>query len=132
MVSKKIDASSIELWRYYRRQPYLFAQLPEAWQSSVEANYHDAMKRVRMRQRRKAIPISIMATLAALTVGKAKSTVYTTALTGTSADTSYSSSTDANGNLVYRFANGDSITTTGSGTNVYAVNLVNSSPKVIL
>jgi outer membrane autotransporter protein len=132
MVSKKIDASSIELWRYYRRQPYLFAQLPEAWQSSMEANYHDAMKRVRMRQRRKAIPISIMATLAALTVGKAKSTVYTTALTGTSADTSYSSSTDANGNLVYRFANGDSITTTGSGTNVYAVNLVNSSPKVIL
>jgi outer membrane autotransporter protein len=132
MVSKKIDASSIELWRYYRRQPYLFAQLPEAWQSSVEANYHDAMKRVRMRQRRKAIPISIMATLAALTAGKAKSTVYTTALTGTSADTSYSSSTDANGNLVYRFANGDSITTTGSGTNVYAVNLVNSSPKVIL
>lgn len=131
-MSKKIDASSIELWRYYRRQPYLFAQLPEAWQLSVEANYSDAMKRLRMRQRRKAIPISIMATLAVLTVGKAKSTVYTTTLTGTLADTSYSSSTDANGNLVYRFADGDSITTTGSGTNVYAVDLVNSSPKVVL
>src|SRR5581483_3439189 len=106
MVSKKIDASSIELWRYYRRQPYLFAQLPEAWQLSMEANYNDAMKRLRLRQRRKAIPISIMATLAALTVGKAKATVYTTTLTGTSADTSYSSSMDANGNLVYRFADG--------------------------
>jgi outer membrane autotransporter protein len=132
MVSKKIDASSIELWRYYRRQPYLFAQLPEAWQLSLEANYNDAMKRLRMRQRRKAIPISIMATLAALTVTKAKSTVYTTTLTGTSADTSYSSSTDANGNLVYRFADGDSITTTGSGANVYGVDLENSNPKVIL
>jgi len=131
-VNKKIDASSIELWRYYRRQPYLFAQLPEAWQSSVEANYHDAMKRVRMRQRRKAIPISIMATLAALTVGKAKSTTYTTTLTGTSADTSYSSSTDASGNLVYRFASGDSLSTTGTGANVYGVDLENSSPKVIL
>ena len=132
MVSKKIDASSIELWRYYRRQPYLFAQLPEAWQLSMEANYNDAMKRLRLRQRRKAIPISIMATLAALTVGKAKATVYTTTLTGTSADTSYSSSMDANGNLVYRFADGDSITTTGSGTSVYAVDLENSSPKVVL
>jgi outer membrane autotransporter protein len=132
MVSKKIDASSIELWRYYRRQPYLFAQLPEAWQLSLEANYNDAMKRLRMRQRRKAIPISIMATLAALTVTKAKSTVYTTTLTGTSADTSYSSTTDANGNLVYRFADGDSITTTGSGANVYGVDLENSNPKVIL
>ena len=132
MVNKKIDASSIELWRYYRRQPYLFAQLPEAWQLSMEANYNDAMKRLRLRQRRKAIPISIMATLAALTVGKAKSTVYTTTLTGTSADTSYSSSMDANGNLVYRFADGDSITTTGSGTSVYAVDLENSSPKVVL
>lgn len=132
MVSKKIDASSIELWRYYRRQPCLFAQLPEAWQLSVEANYHDAMRRLRMRQRRKAIPISIMATFAALSVGKAKSTVYTTTLTGTSADTSYSSSTDANGNLVYHFADGDSITTTGSGANVYGVDLENSNPKVIL
>jgi outer membrane autotransporter protein len=132
MVSKKIDASNIELWRYYRRQPYLFAQLPQAWQLSVEANYNDAMKRLRMRQRRKAVPISIMATLAALSVGKAKSTTYTTTLTGTSADTSYSSSTDANGNLVYAFASGDSISTTGTGANVYGVDLENSSPKVIL
>lgn len=131
-MSKKIDASNIELWRYYRRQPYLFAQLPEAWQLSVEANYNDAMKRVQMRQRRKAIPISMMATLAALSVGKAKSTTYTTTLAGTSADTSYTSSTDASGNLVYRFAGGDSISTTGSGANVYGVDLENSSPKVIL
>jgi outer membrane autotransporter protein len=131
-MSKKIDASSIELWRYYRRQPYLFAQLPEAWKVSVEANYNEAMKRVRMRQRRKAIPISIMATLAALSVGKARSTTYTITLTGTSADTSYTSYTDANGNLVYRFGDGDSITTTGSGAYVYGVDLENSSPKVIL
>ncbi|GLQ87438.1 autotransporter outer membrane beta-barrel domain-containing protein [Dyella flagellata] len=132
MVSKKVDASNIELWRYYRRQPYLFAQLPEAWQLSVEANYNDATKRLRMRQRRKAIPVSILATLAALTVSKAKSTTYTTTLAGTSADTSYNSFKDASGNLVYRFANGDSINTTDSGANVYGVDLENSSPKVIL
>ncbi|GLQ95523.1 autotransporter domain-containing protein [Dyella acidisoli] len=133
-MSKKIDASSIELWRYYRRQPYLFAQLPDAWQLSVEANYAEAMKRLRSRQRRKAIPISILATFAALTVSKAKSapTTYTTTLTGTSSDTQYSKSTDTSGNLVYSFASGDSISTTGSGANVYSVDLVNSSPKVIL
>lgn len=134
-VNKNIDASSIELWRYYRRQPYLFAQLPEAWQVSVETNYAEAMHRVRMRQRRRAIPISIMATLAALTMAKAKAataTTYTTTLTGTSADTTYSSFTDASGNLVYRFADGDNIDTTGSGANVYAVDLENSSPKIVL
>lgn len=132
-MNKKIDASSIELWRYYRRQPYLFAQLPETWQLSIEQNYAEAMKRLRQRQRRKAIPISIMATLAALSVSKAKSaTTYTTTLTGTSSDTSYRTSTDASGNLVYGFNSGDSISTTGSGANVYSVDLENSSPKVIL
>lgn len=134
-MNKKIDASSIEAWRYYRRQPYLFAQLPEAWQASVEANYAAAMERLRMRQRRRAIPISMMATFAALTAVKAKAapaTTYTAMLTGTSADTSYNTSTDANGNLVYHFADGDSISTTGTGANVYGVDLENSSPKVIL
>jgi len=131
-VNKKIDASSIELWRYYRRQPCLFAQLPEAWQASVEANYAEAMQRLRMRQRRRAIPISIMATFAVLTVGKAKSTTYTTLLTGTSADTAYNSSTDASGNLVYVFASGDDISTTGTGANVYAVDLETSGSKIIL
>ncbi|HUB90724.1 MAG TPA: hypothetical protein VMA74_13455, partial [Dyella sp.] len=131
-MNKKIDASSIELWRYYRRQPSLFAQLPEAWQASVETNYAEAMQRLRTRQRRRAIPISIMATLAALTVGKAKSTTYTTLLTGTSADTAYNSYTDASGNLVYQFASGDDISTTGTGANVYAVDLENSGSKIIL
>lgn len=132
-VNKKIDASSIELWRYYRRQPYLYGQLPEAWQHSIEYNYAQAMKRLRQRQRRKAIPISIMATFAALTMAKAKSaTTYSTTLTGSTSDAQYSTFTDANGNLVYRFADGDSISTTGTGANVYAVDLQNSSPKVIL
>jgi outer membrane autotransporter protein len=132
-VNKKIDASSIELWRYYRRQPYLFAQLPEAWQLSVEANYNDAMKRLRMRQRRKAIPVSIMATLAAVAGGKAKSTAYTTMLTGTSADTAYQSSTDANGNLVYSLVDGDSISLTANGTeNVAGISLQSGTPKVVL
>jgi outer membrane autotransporter protein len=134
-VNKKIDASSIELWRYYRRQPYLFAQLPEDWQASIEANYAAAMQRIRMRQRRRAIPISIMATFAALTAVKAKAapaTTYTATLTGTSADTLYTTTTDANGNLVYHFADGDSISTTGTGANVYGVDLENASPKVIL
>jgi outer membrane autotransporter protein len=132
-VNKKVDASSIELWRYYRRQPYLYAQLPEAWQHSIEHNYAQAMKRLRQRQRRKAIPISIMATFAALTMAKAKSaTTYAAVLTGSASDTQYTTFTDANGNLVYRFADGDSISTTGTGANVYAVNLQNSSPKVIL
>jgi hypothetical protein len=132
-VNKKIDASSIELWRYYRRQPYLFAQLPEAWQLSVEENYNDAMKRLRMRQRRKAIPVSIMATLAAVAGGKAKSTTYTTMLTGTSADTAYQSSTDANGNLVYSLVDGDSISLTANGTeNVAGISLQSGTPKVVL
>src|SRR5581483_5985197 len=133
MMSKKIDASNIELWRYYRRQPYLFAQLPEAWQLSVEANYNDAMKRVRMRQRRKAIPVSIMATLAALTAGKAKSTVYTTTLTGTAADAAYQSGTDANGNLVYRLTDGDSISLTANGAqNVSGIGLQSGTSKVVV
>ena len=133
MVNRKVDASSIEAWRYYRRQPYLFSQLPAAWQASIETNYVQAMQRLRARQRRKAIPLSIMATFAALTAAKAKSaTTYTAVLTGTSADTAYSTSTDANGNLVYTFASGDSISTTGTGANVYAVDLENASPKVIL
>ncbi|HKT27061.1 autotransporter outer membrane beta-barrel domain-containing protein [Dyella sp.] len=132
-MSKNIDASSIELWRYYRRQPYLFAQLPEAWQLSVEANYNDAMKRMRMRQRRKAIPVSIMATLAAVTASKAKSTAYTTTLTGTTADTAYQSGTDANGNLVYRLIDGDSIGVTANGTqNVAGIGLQSGTPKVVL
>lgn len=132
-VKKKVDASSIELWRYYRRQPYLYAQLPEAWQHSIEHNYAQAMKRLRQRQRRKAIPISIMATFAALTMAKAKSaTTYAAILTGSASDSQYSTFTDANGNLVYRFADGDSISTTGTGANVYAVDLENGSPKVIL
>jgi outer membrane autotransporter protein len=133
MVSKKIDASNIELWRYYRRQPYLFAQLPEAWQLSVEENYNDAMKRLRMRQRRKAIPVSIMATLAVLTASKSKSTAYTTTLTGTTADTAYQSGTDANGNLVYRLADGDSISATTNGTeSVAGISLQSGTPKVVL
>jgi len=132
-VNKKIDASSIELWRYYRRQPYLFAQLPEAWQLSVEANYNDAMKRLRMRQRRKAIPVSIMATLAAVAAGKAKSTAYTTMLTGTTADTAYQSGTDANGNLVYSLIDGDSISLTANGAqNVAGISLQSGTPKVVL
>ncbi|GGA42327.1 autotransporter outer membrane beta-barrel domain-containing protein [Dyella nitratireducens] len=134
-MNKKIDASSIELWRYYRRQPYLFAQLPEAWQASIEANYAEAMQRLRMRQRRRAIPISMMATFAALTAAKAKAapaTTYTATLTGTSADTSYSTSTDANGNLVYGFANGDSIDVESANTNVYGVEITTSSSSVIL
>lgn len=133
MMSKNIDASSIELWRFYRRQPSLFAQLPEAWQLSVEANYNDAMKRLRMRQQRKAIPISIMATLAALTVGKAKSTVYTTTLTGTAADTTYQSGTDANSNLVYSLIDGDSISLTANGAqNVSGIGLQGGTPKIVV
>lgn len=132
-MNEKIDASSIELWRYYRRQPYLFAQLPEAWQLSVEENYNIAMKRLRMRQRRKAIPVSIMATLAAVTAGKAKSTAYTTTLTGTTADTAYQSGTDASGNLVYRLADGDSISLTENGAqNVAGISLQGGTPKVVV
>ena len=134
-MNKKIDASSIEAWRFYRRQPYLFAQLPEAWQASVEVNYAQAMERLRMRQRRRAIPISMMATFAALTAAKAKAapaTTYTATLTGTSADTSYNTSTDANGNLVYAFANGDSVKVESANTNVYGVDIESSSSSVIL
>ena len=132
-VNKKIDASSIELWRYYRRQPYLYAQLPEAWQHSIEHNYAEAMKRLRQRQRRKAIPISIMATFAALTMAKAKSaTTYTTTITGTSADTQYATSTDANGNLLYSLASNDAINVESANTSVYGVSITSASASSII
>jgi outer membrane autotransporter protein len=128
IVNKKIDASSIELWRYYRRQPYLYAKLPEAWQHSIEHNYVEAMQRVRQRQRRKAIPISIMATFAALTMAKAKSaTTYTTTITGTSADTQYTPDTDASGNFLYILAINDAINVESANTSVYGVAITSTS-----
>ncbi|QRN55600.1 autotransporter outer membrane beta-barrel domain-containing protein [Dyella caseinilytica] len=134
-MNKESDTASITRWHYYRREPQLFAQLPQAWQLSIKQHYDDAMKRQRLRQRHRALPISILASLVALTATKAKSapTVYTNILTGTSSDTAYNTSTDTNGNLVYHFASGDSISTTGVGTeNTFGVDLQTNSPKVIL
>jgi outer membrane autotransporter protein len=134
-MSKDLDASSIELWRYYRKDPQLFAQLPKAWQSSIKQNYEEALKRQRVRQRHRALPMSILASLAALVATKAKAapTVYTSVLTGTSADTAYNTSTDANGDLIYHFSSGDSISTTGVGTeDTYGINLQTNGSKVIL
>jgi outer membrane autotransporter protein len=131
MVNKKIDASSIELWRFYRRQPYLFAQLPEAWKLSIEQNYVEAVQR--LRQRRKAIPISIMATFAALTMAKAESaTTYTTSITGNASDPQYTTSTDANGNLVYTLASNDAVNVESPNTQVYGVAITSSSTSSVI
>jgi outer membrane autotransporter protein len=127
VVSKLVDASSIELWRYYRKQPELFEQLPSAWQSSIEENYAAALRRHKQRQQRKVLPLSILATFAALTASKTKATTHTVTLTGTSADTTYASRTDANGNLVYGFAGNDTIHVESSGTEVYGVGITSAS-----
>ncbi|WP_346948778.1 autotransporter outer membrane beta-barrel domain-containing protein [Dyella sp.] len=130
----KQDEASIALWLHYRREPELFAQLPEAWRHSIAEHYAHARQRQQLRQRRSVLPLSVLAGLAALSAAKARAaTNYTTVLTGTNADTAYSSSTDANGNLVYRLAGGDSISTTTTGTDsVSAISLQSGTPKVVL
>jgi len=67
----KVDEASIALWLHYRREPEQFASLPKAWQRSIAENYAGALKRRRLRQRPAALPISVLATLAAMTVPKA-------------------------------------------------------------
>lgn len=128
------DEASIALWLHYRREPEQFAQLPEAWRHSIATHYADALKRRRLQQRRSMLPLSVLAALAALSAAKARAaTTYTTILTGTSGDTAYQSGTDANGNLVYRLADGDSISTTASGTeSISGIGLQSGTPKVVL
>lgn len=130
----KQDEASIALWLHYRREPERFAELPEAWRHSIAQHYADARMRQRLRQRRSVLPLSVLAALAAVSATKARAaTNYTTPLTGTATDTAYQSSTDANGNLVYRLADGDSIGVTGSGTeNVSGIGLQSGTPKVVL
>ncbi|GAA0708166.1 autotransporter outer membrane beta-barrel domain-containing protein [Dyella marensis] len=130
----KQDEASIALWLHYRREPELFAQLPEAWRHSIAEHYAHARQRQQLRQRRSVLPLSVLAGLAALSAAKARAaTNYTTVLTGTNADTAYSSSTDANGNLVYRLAGGDSIRTNASGAeSVNSIYLQSGTPKVVL
>lgn len=83
----KVDEASIALWMHYRREPEQFASLPEAWQRSIAENYADALKRQRLRQRPAALPLSVIATLAAITVPKARATPAgdTTTFTGAAA-----------------------------------------------
>ena len=134
-MKETVDESGIESWEYYRRRPQLLAKLPEAWRRSIAEHRAEAAKQLKLRQRRTALSVSMLATFSALTAKEAKSapTVYTTTLTGTSADTQYPTSTDANGNLVYSFASGDSINTQSTGdSDSYGVYIQTSSPKVIL
>lgn len=134
-MSKSLDAASIECWHDYRRNPQRFAQLPAAWQASIRQHYDDARQRQKARQRQRVLPLSILTGLAVLATSRVKAapTVYASTLTGTSTDTSYNTSTDASGNLVYHFADGDSINTTGAvAADAYGVNLQASSPKIIL
>lgn len=128
----KRDEASIALWMHYRREPEQFAQLPEAWRHSIAGHYADALKR--QRQRRSALPISVLAALAALGAAKARAaTSYTTTLTGTAADTVYQSGTDASGQLVYRLTDGDSISVTANGAqDVSGIGLQSGTPKVVL
>lgn len=130
----KQDEASIALWLHFRRNPELFAKLPEAWKHSIGEHYMHALQRQQLRQRRSILPFSVLTALAALSTAKAHAaTSYTTVLTGTGTDTAYSSSTDANGNLVYRLADGDSISTTTTGTDsVSAISLQSGTPKVLL
>jgi len=131
---KREDEASIALWLHYRREPEQFAELPEAWRHSIAEHYAHARQRQQLRQRRSVLPLSVLAGLAALSAAKARAaTHYTTMLTGTNADTAYLSSTDASGNLVYRLADGDSISTTTTGTDsVSAISLQSGTPKVVL
>jgi outer membrane autotransporter protein len=131
---KKIDEANIALWLHYRREPEQFAQLPETWRHSIAEHYAQARRRQQLRQRRSALPLSVLAALAALGATKARAaTTYTTTLTGTAADTAYQSGSDASGNLVYRLADGDSIGVTGVGTeNVSGIGLQSGTPKVVL
>jgi outer membrane autotransporter protein len=133
-MGKAADESNIELWRHYQRQPELFARLPVAWQRSIASHYTEAVKRQQLRQRRRALHISMLTALAAAAATKAKAAAsYTTTLTGTASDTAYNSATDANGNLVYRFVNGDGIGVTASGAqDAYGVSLQSGTPKVVL
>ena len=130
----KADEASIALWLHYRREPERFAELPEAWRHSIAEHYTDARKRRQLRQRRSVLPLSVLAALAAVSATKARAaTNYTTPLTGTAADTAYQSGTDANGNLVYRFVDGDSIGITANGAqNVSGIGLQSGTPKVVL
>ncbi len=134
MAVSKTDEASIALWLHYRRQPERFAELPEAWRHSIAEHYAGARKRRQLRQRRSVLPISVLAALAAVSATKARAaTNYTSTLTGTSADTAYSSGTDANGNLVYSLADGDSISVTANGAqNVSGIGLQSGTPKVVL
>lgn len=131
---KKIDEANIALWLHYRREPEQFAKLPETWRHSIAEHYAQARRRQQLRQRRSALPLSVLAALAALGATKARAaTTYTTTLTGTAADTAYQSGSDASGNLVYRLADGDSIGVTGVGTeNVSGIGLQSGTPKVVL
>ncbi|MGO4700810.1 autotransporter outer membrane beta-barrel domain-containing protein [Dyella sp. 2RAB6] len=130
----KEDEASIALWLHYRREPARFAELPEAWRHSIAEHYAHARQRRQLQQRRSVLPLSVLAALTALGAAKARAaTNYTTVLTGTNADTAYLSSTDANGNLVYRLADRDSISTTPNGTDsVSAISLQSGTPKVVL
>ena len=131
----RTDEASIALWLHYRREPEQFAALPEAWRHSIAEHYDHALKRQQLRQRRSVLPVSVLAALAALSAAKARAapTQYAVTLTGTSADTAYQSATDANGNLVYRLAGGDSIGVTANGAqDVSGIGLQSGTPKVVL
>lgn len=130
----KEDEASIALWLHYRREPEEFAELPEAWRRSIAEHYAAARQRRQLQQRRSALPLSVLAALAAVSATKARAaTTYHAPLTGTAADTAYGSSTDASGNRVYRQADGDSISTIANGAqDVSGVGLQSGTPKVVL
>lgn len=130
----KQDEASIALWLHYRCEPERFAELPEAWRHSIAEHYADARQRRRRQQRRSVLPLSVLAALAAVSATKARAaTNYTGTLTGTAADTTYQSSTDANGNRVYHLVDGDSISVTANGAqNVSGIGLQSGTPKIVL
>ena len=85
--------------------------------------------------RRSAISVSVCAAIATAAPARyALATDYTTPITGNStADTAYSTSTNAAGSLVYGLQNGDTVSaSTNQLANLQAVNLVGVSTPVVL